>query len=175
MSVTSYPQPWPTLDYVNRVWALRAAFTAALLVQFWALYVPRTPDPGTSFPVDKGVHVAIFLLVTWLGVRAGIPRVAMVWFMFLQAGISELTQLFFLPGRGGDWGDFIANLVGISLALALLSDGPHRRLSIRGAGQWFPRIRTGVQELLMRLRRPRTVDLRPKAIAATPERQAARR
>jgi VanZ family protein len=160
---------------VNRVWALRAAFTTALLVQFWALYVPRAPDPGISLPVDKGVHAGLFLLVTWLGVRCGVPRVAMVWFMFLQAAVSELTQLFFLPGRGGDWGDFMANLVGIALALALLSDGPHRRISLRGAKQWYPRVRAAAQGFVLRLRRPRKVDLRPKAIAAAPERQAARR
>lgn len=175
MSVTSYPQTCPTLEHVNRVWALRAAFTSALLVQFWALYVPRTPDPGVSLPIDKGVHVALFMLVTWLGVRVGVPRVAMVWFMFLQAGISELTQLFFLPGRGGDWGDFIADLVGITLALALLSDGPHRRISWTGVREWVPNLRAGVQALLMRIRRPRTVDLRSKAITASPERQPARR
>lgn len=103
----------------------RLTFAAALLVQFWALYVPRTPHvDGPELPLDKVVHFALFAGVTWLGLRAGIPAALLVPLMLVQAAASELIQWQLLPQRGGDWWDLLADLVGV------------------GAGWWFYASRT---------------------------------
>lgn len=107
-----------------RAW--RLAFALALLVQIWALYTPRPPSVDTGgLPVDKVAHVGLFLVVTWLGLRAGIPRRWLVPLMLLQAAASELVQLYVLPSRGGDWADFAADVIGITVALLLHRERPH--------------------------------------------------
>lgn len=96
---------------------IRFAFGLALLVQCWALYVPRPPSVESGLPLDKVVHVGLFALVTWLGLRAGWRWVLPL--MVVQAVASELTQLLFLPSRGGDWWDLTADLLGIALGWSL--------------------------------------------------------
>lgn len=104
----------------------RLGFALALLIQIWALYTPRPPGvDGGGLPLDKVAHVGLFLIVTWLGLRAGIPRRWLVPLMMLQAAGSELAQLYLLPSRGGDWADFAADVIGITLALLLHRERPH--------------------------------------------------
>ncbi len=90
---------------------------AAFLVQCWALYVPRAPSVESGLPLDKVVHLGVFALVTWLGLRAGWRWVVPL--MVVQAGASELVQWYFLPNRGGDWWDLTADLLGIALGWGL--------------------------------------------------------
>lgn len=104
---------------------LRIAFATALLVQFWALYVPRAPGVQTGLPLDKLVHLALFGVVTWLGLRIGIPARWLAPLMIVQAAASELVQHFFLPQRGGDWWDFVADLTGIAIGLWLGRERSH--------------------------------------------------
>lgn len=96
---------------------VRIAFVIAVIVQCWALYVPRPPSVETGLPVDKVVHLGLFAVVTWLGLLAGWRWVVPL--MILQAGTSELIQYFFMPNRGGDWWDLTADLVGVALGWAL--------------------------------------------------------
>lgn len=97
----------------------RIAFALALAVQCWALYVPRPPTVESGLPLDKVVHLALFAVVTWLGVRAGWRWVVPL--MIVQAAVSELVQLLLLPNRGGDWWDLLADVAGIGLGWALAS------------------------------------------------------
>lgn len=96
---------------------LRIAFAVALLVQVWALYVPRGPSVDTDLPLDKILHVLLFLMVTWLGLRLGWRWIVPA--MVAQAALSELVQMWLLPQRSGDWGDFVADLAGIAVAVVL--------------------------------------------------------
>jgi len=100
----------------------RLAFVIAVVVQCWALYVPRAPSVETGLPLDKLVHVALFAVVTWLGLRAGWRWVLPA--MVAQAAISELVQLRLLPNRGGDWWDFAADLVGIMIGWGVAAVNP---------------------------------------------------
>lgn len=95
----------------------RIAFVLAFLVQCWALYVPRPPSVDSGLPLDKVVHIGVFAVVTWLGLRAGWRWVVPL--MVVQAVVSELVQLYFLPSRGGDWWDLTADLLGVALGWAL--------------------------------------------------------
>lgn len=92
-------------------------FGLAVLIQFWALYVPRPPSVDSGLPLDKVAHIAIFAAVTWLGLRLGYRWIVPA--MIAQAAISELVQLWFLPSRGGDVWDFAADLTGIGLAVVI--------------------------------------------------------
>jgi VanZ family protein len=96
---------------------LRIAFAVAVLVQMWALYVPRGPSVDSGLPLDKVVHAGLFLLVTWLGLRLGWRWIVPV--MVGQAALSELVQTWLLPQRSGDWGDLVADLAGIALAVVI--------------------------------------------------------
>lgn len=92
----------------------RVGFAILLIVQFWALYVPRAPSLDTELPVDKVVHFTLFAVVTWFGVRAGIPGIWVVCLMMGQALASEAVQHFWLPQRGGDPWDLAADVAGIT-------------------------------------------------------------
>lgn len=94
----------------------RIAFVIAFAVQLWALYVPRPPSVETGLPLDKVVHLGLFAVVTWLGLKAGWRWVVPL--MVLQAFVSELIQ-WFMPNRGGDWWDLLADLAGVALGWAL--------------------------------------------------------
>lgn len=96
---------------------IRIAFGLAVVVQCWALYVPRPPSVESGLPLDKVVHFGLFALVTWLGLQAGWRWVVPL--MIAQAAASELIQLLFLPNRGGDWWDLTADLLGIALGWAV--------------------------------------------------------
>lgn len=107
---------------MHRQGAVRIAAALALLAQSWALYVPKAPGIQTGLPLDKVVHFGLFALVTWLGVRAGVPVKWVVVLMVVQAAASELTQNFLLAQRGGDWLDFAADLAGIAVGVWLARD-----------------------------------------------------
>ncbi len=115
---------------MTRSGGFKILFGIAVAVQFWALYVPRTPQMESGLPLDKMVHLGLFAAVTWLGLRAGLPLVPLMIAMVAQAGISELTQWIFLPQRGGDWWDFMADLAGIGIGVLLARDWSHRPESI---------------------------------------------
>lgn len=109
----------------------------AVVVQFWALYVPRAPGIQTGLPLDKLVHFGLFAVATWIGLRAGIPARWLVPLMILQAASSELIQHFFLPQRGGDWWDFLADLTGIAVGfwLGRKCTAETANPAVRSAGQ----------------------------------------
>ena len=76
---------------------------AALVLQFVVLYTPRAPAVGLDgLPLDKLVHVVIFALPTYALVRVGLPVVAVVILMVVQAVGSEVLQHVALANRSGD-------------------------------------------------------------------------
>jgi VanZ family protein len=104
----------------------RIAFLAALLVQVWALYWPRQPSVDTGLPLDKVVHFGLFAVVTYAGVHAGISRWLVAVIMVGQAVLSETVQHFLLAQRSGDVWDLVADVAGITVALWVTRDRPHR-------------------------------------------------
>jgi VanZ family protein len=96
---------------------LRIAFAVALIVQVVALYVPRAPGVASGLPLDKVAHLAMFAAVTTLGLLLGYRWIVPV--MVVQAGLSELVQMWFLSQRGGDIWDFVADLAGIGLGVVI--------------------------------------------------------
>lgn len=108
----------------RRPWQI--GFAIGVLAQLWALYWPRPPSVDTGLPLDKVVHFALFAAVTYAGVRAGLPRWLVGALMLAQAVLSEAIQHFLLDRRGGDLWDLVADVAGITVALWVAHDRPHR-------------------------------------------------
>ena len=106
------PRPW------------QIAFAVAVVVQTLALYWPRPPSVDTGLPLDKVVHFGLFAIVTYAGVRAGLPRNLVAVAMLGQAVLSEAIQHFWLDQRGGDVWDLVADVLGIAAALWVTREKP---------------------------------------------------
>jgi VanZ family protein len=101
-----------------------ATAAAAVGLQLAVLYAPRTPAVATGgLPVDKVIHVGVFLLPTVALVRAGVARRWAIGLMAAHAPASELLQHAMLPGRSGEPMDVVADLVGVALGAWLVRPG----------------------------------------------------
>jgi VanZ family protein len=97
---------------------------AAVGLQLAVLYAPRTPAVATGgLPIDKLIHVGVFLLPTVALVRAGVPRGWAIGLMAAHAPVSELLQHVVLPGRSGEPMDVVADLAGVALGAWLVRPG----------------------------------------------------
>lgn len=97
----------------------RLLFALVLAGQLVVLYAPRTPSTGGVPGVDKVVHVAVFALVVWAGLRAGVARSLVLLVSVVHAPVSELLQATLLPNRSGEPLDVVADLLGCALGFAL--------------------------------------------------------
>lgn len=98
---------------------LRVAFWGALAVQLFALYLYQ-PGDGAPDPIrhlDKLVHVAIFALPAACGVLARLPVWLVGGALAIHAPVSELAQHLWLPRRGADVWDVVADWTGLVLGL----------------------------------------------------------
>ncbi len=82
-----------------------------------ALYLPRAPSQGASWGLDKLVHAALFGVVLWAGVYAGVRARPLAWVLLGHAVLSEALQEVALPNRSGDWRDVLADAAGVLLVL----------------------------------------------------------
>lgn len=99
----------------------QALFGAAVAAQLVVLYWPRATDPAPGLPVDKVVHLGVFALVAWTGLRAGVPRVPLLAALLAHAGVSEVIQGTLLPYRDGDVSDALADAVGVVGAVVAMA------------------------------------------------------
>lgn len=121
-------KPW-------RSWYLRI-LPAYWLFLFLATHLPRLQTPGPP-QSDKLLHFVAFALLTFLFWRACESASCTLgpWFVWIAlpvlvayAGIDEYLQQF--VGRGSDWEDFVADVVGIAVTLAFL-EWQRRRVQAR--------------------------------------------
>lgn len=100
------------------------AAIVAVLVQLVAVYWPGSPGGEQLLTItgsDKVIHALIFGIPTYL-LAALTGRQWLFGAIFaVHAPISELVQWRFLPYRDGDVWDMTADLVGIAIALLVLS------------------------------------------------------
>jgi VanZ family protein len=107
-----------------RRWAFwLCVFTVLVL----ALLPGKLPLPSTGW--DKTNHALAFFVMAVLG-RWAYPRgsLALWWGLFAYGGLIELLQAF-TPDRSSEWGDWLADCVGLALAwsaLWLAARNPHR-------------------------------------------------
>ncbi|EWT00221.1 hypothetical protein N865_16580 [Intrasporangium oryzae NRRL B-24470] len=96
------------------------AAALAVVVQLLVLYWPIVTVEGPVSWTDKVVHVLVFAIPTYAVGRA-VGSIAGVAIVFLvHAPVSELVQHFFLPGRTGDVGDAVVDMLGVLLGVAAL-------------------------------------------------------
>jgi len=108
--------PAERVDSATRkaLWWLVAPVLAGHLL---ALYLPGTSGAPEPRYVDKVVHAALFGVPVWLLGRL-IGRIWLLGAVFaVHAVVSELVQLWWVPGRDGDVFDAAADLLGISIAV----------------------------------------------------------
>ncbi|GAB2477192.1 hypothetical protein GCM10027030_09400 [Luteococcus sediminum] len=102
---------------VRRSWLVGGLLVLA--VQLWGLYTPSPPDAGGLPVSDKLVHFLLFLGVT-LSFALALGRRMVVALANLAHGVvSEVVQWRFVPGRSGDWQDFVADALGVGVAVVL--------------------------------------------------------
>lgn len=98
------------------------AGVGALALQMVGLYAPGSPDTDIGFPgLDKLLHVTLFALPVWLLLRAGMSRMVVLVGALTQAVVSEIAQRYWIPYRGGDVFDGLADLVGVGVGFWLAS------------------------------------------------------
>lgn len=108
----------------------RRALMAALALQVLALYWPfgvdlpfSMPQSSSWVPTDKLLHVVLFAVPAYCGVRLAqvtarrALAVAVLAGLFLHAGVSEVIQGAFLP-RQRDLFDVAADVVGLLVGAA---------------------------------------------------------
>jgi len=99
----------------------RGIFGAALVVHLVALYTPTPPPlPSSVIGIDKVVHIVLFAVVLYAGVRAGLPLRPLVLLLLANAVVNELVQYQFLARRSGDVWDAVADAIGVGMAYLLL-------------------------------------------------------
>lgn len=118
-------------------------FTPALVWGIFILYFSTMPGPEVPGLLkslnDKLIHAAIYFVATLL-IYFGTHRfiysnpisgkaltIACI-ISILFGGLIELLQSYYVPGRVGDWNDFIANTSG-SLSFVLMLVVSHRALA----------------------------------------------
>jgi VanZ family protein len=106
---------------------MKKIFWRILLVLYTAgiLYLSLTPTPpseGTGW--DKANHALAMALLTLLAYRAALPYRRAILFGGVYAvvvgGLVELLQGCCTVTRSAEWRDFVADLLGSAVAVALL-------------------------------------------------------
>jgi hypothetical protein len=97
----------------------RGAFAVAVLVSLAVLFAPASDVPTAPPGVDKVVHGLLFLVLAftgrWAGIRQSVLGVALVGY----AVVSELIQGLSPLDRSMSVGDWLADVVGVVVGLAL--------------------------------------------------------
>lgn len=110
---------------VTRRGVLRIVFVAYWITLFGATHLPKLPAyPGPRYK-DKVAHAAAYALLTALALgawpvgRRSAARSAAVWFVALSsyAAVDELLQT--LVGRSCTLGDWLADMAGVALVVAV--------------------------------------------------------
>jgi hypothetical protein len=97
----------------------RGAFAVAVLVSLAVLFAPAGEVPFAPPGVDKIVHGALFAALALSGRWAGIGRRVLAVLLVLYAAVSEVLQEVTALDRTGSVADWLADVVGVLLGLAL--------------------------------------------------------
>lgn len=97
----------------------RGVFAVAVLVSFAVLFAPASDVPPSPPGVDKAVHVALFAALALSGRWAGVGRTAVSVLLIGYAAVSEVVQGLPAIGRSASVADWLADVAGVLLGLAL--------------------------------------------------------
>lgn len=115
-----------------RTWGLTIAW-AAVIVAVTGAPASTLPSAPLLPGLDKLVHAALFGVLAWLALHARardrgaeIPTWILVMSLATFAALDEWLQ-HFVPGRGADWMDWLADMAGVLIAVRLFGMAPARR------------------------------------------------
>ena len=97
----------------------RGAFAVAVHLSLAVLFAPAGEVPFAPPGVDKIVHGALFAALALSGRWAGIGRRVLAVLLVLYAAVSEVLQEVTALDRTGSVADWLADVVGVLLGLAL--------------------------------------------------------
>jgi lysylphosphatidylglycerol synthetase-like protein (DUF2156 family) len=97
----------------------RGVFAVAVLVSLAVLFAPGDDVPSAPPGVDKLVHLLLFAVLAlsgrWAGIRAGVLVAALVSY----AAVSEVVQGLSPLERSASVADWLADVAGVLVGLAL--------------------------------------------------------
>jgi uncharacterized protein YfiM (DUF2279 family) len=97
----------------------RGVFAVAVLVSLAVLFAPASDVPASPPGVDKVVHVALFAALAVTGRWAGVGRAVLSALLIGYAAVSEAVQGIPAIGRSASVEDWLADVAGVLLGLAL--------------------------------------------------------
>jgi hypothetical protein len=97
----------------------RGAFALAVLVSLAVLFAPADEVPFAPPGVDKIVHCALFAALALTGRWAGVGRRVLGVLLVTYAAVSEVLQGVTALNRTASVADWLADVVGVLLGLAL--------------------------------------------------------
>jgi VanZ family protein len=110
--------------FTNGAASLRAwrALVMLLVVVVSCFALTPTPLEGSESPLDKVGHLMAFSALAFAGyfgfsTSRGM-RAALLFGLLAYGGLIEVLQLF-VPGRSSEWGDLIADAIGIASGAGL--------------------------------------------------------
>ncbi|PMB98458.1 hypothetical protein CJ198_03700 [Brevibacterium luteolum] len=96
-----------------------STFAAVFFVHLFLLYSPSSGMASPFAGFDKLMHAVGFTALTTPLLLLGFRPLATMLAMSAYAAISEFIQAFAVPGRSGEFGDWIADCLGILLAFGI--------------------------------------------------------
>jgi hypothetical protein len=105
----------------------RGVFAVTVLVSLAVVFTPGADVPSAPPGVDKLVHGALFAALALTGRWAGIGRGVLAGLLVLYAAITELLQAIPALERAPSVDDWVADVVGTLIGLALWALVSRRR------------------------------------------------
>lgn len=114
---------------------IKYPFSALCVAAIWVLSLIKMPDvevPGVEL-ADKWVHFIMYASlcgVIWIeymrchkpGKYSAIKLFIVAWLLpAIMGGVLELLQAYCTTTRSGDWLDFAANIIGVTIATAVMT------------------------------------------------------
>jgi hypothetical protein len=97
----------------------RGAFAVVVLLSLAVLFAPSSDVPSAPAGVDKLVHVALFAALAFSGRWAGLTTRALAPLLIGYAAVSEALQGLAVIDRSVSAADWVADVAGVLLGLAL--------------------------------------------------------
>ncbi|MEX5721212.1 VanZ family protein [Geodermatophilus maliterrae] len=104
----------------------RGALAVTVLVSLAVLFAPGSDVPSAPPGVDKVVHLTLFLALALAGRWAGVRPVPLVALLLAYGAVSEVVQAVAPLQRSGSVVDWLADVAGVVLGVAVWAVGERR-------------------------------------------------